>query len=201
MSHTNHTTNYNLPQFIGSDKASWLGDLNPAFETIDANMHAIDVMANDTDSKATAAQSSANNAIDLGQTAIANTSNLSEKLKIQKSTVEFTSQLKNDSTFSTNIMYIKSLGILYIKGYLKFDEQIISAGCVVGSLGNILKNDFKTNLYSRCLINLKDGSQISKWLQISNNVITLGSGVGSVDNKCISLSYDVMTMVDPVNFN
>ena len=48
MSHTNHTTNYNLPQFIGSDKASWLGDLNPAFETIDANMHAIDVVVQTT---------------------------------------------------------------------------------------------------------------------------------------------------------
>lgn len=35
MSHTNSTTNYSLPQFLGTDKPAWLGDINPAFSTID----------------------------------------------------------------------------------------------------------------------------------------------------------------------
>jgi hypothetical protein len=39
MSSTNHTTNYNLPQFVGSDKPAWLGDINPAFSAIDTAMH------------------------------------------------------------------------------------------------------------------------------------------------------------------
>lgn len=38
MSATNHTTNYNLPQFVGSDKPAWLGDINPALNTIDGQM-------------------------------------------------------------------------------------------------------------------------------------------------------------------
>lgn len=38
MSSTNHTTNYNLPQFESTDKPAWLGDINPAFSTIDAQM-------------------------------------------------------------------------------------------------------------------------------------------------------------------
>lgn len=38
MSSTNHTTNYNLPQFVGSDKPAWLGDVNPAFSAIDTQM-------------------------------------------------------------------------------------------------------------------------------------------------------------------
>lgn len=38
MSSTNHTTNYNLPQFIGTDKPAWLGDVNPALAAIDAQM-------------------------------------------------------------------------------------------------------------------------------------------------------------------
>ena len=33
--HTNSTQNYNLPQFIGSDKPTWLGDVNTAMSTID----------------------------------------------------------------------------------------------------------------------------------------------------------------------
>ncbi len=35
MSHTNSTTNYNLPQFLGTDKPAWLGDINPAMTAID----------------------------------------------------------------------------------------------------------------------------------------------------------------------
>lgn len=38
MSSTNHTTNYNLPQFVGTDKPAWLGDINPAMSAIDAQM-------------------------------------------------------------------------------------------------------------------------------------------------------------------
>lgn len=40
MSSTNHTTNYNLPQFVGTDKPAWLGDVNPAFAAIDTQMKA-----------------------------------------------------------------------------------------------------------------------------------------------------------------
>lgn len=35
MSHTNSTTNYSLPQFVGTDKPAWLGDINPAMSAID----------------------------------------------------------------------------------------------------------------------------------------------------------------------
>ncbi len=35
FSHTNETTNYDLPQFIGTDKPTWLGDFNTAMSTID----------------------------------------------------------------------------------------------------------------------------------------------------------------------
>lgn len=38
MSSTNHTANYNLPQFVGSDKPTWLGDVNQAMSTIDGQM-------------------------------------------------------------------------------------------------------------------------------------------------------------------
>lgn len=35
MSHTNTTANYNLPQFVGTDKPAWLTDINGAFNSID----------------------------------------------------------------------------------------------------------------------------------------------------------------------
>lgn len=40
MSSTNHTANYNLPQFVGTDKPAWLGDINPAMSGIDTQMKA-----------------------------------------------------------------------------------------------------------------------------------------------------------------
>ena len=36
MGHTNSTANLSLPQFIGTDKPTWLGDINSAFSDIDA---------------------------------------------------------------------------------------------------------------------------------------------------------------------
>lgn len=39
FAHTNATTNYELPQFIGTDKPTWLGDFNEAMADIDAGMH------------------------------------------------------------------------------------------------------------------------------------------------------------------
>lgn len=38
MAHTNTTQNYGLPQWIGTDKPTFLGDLNSAFADIDARM-------------------------------------------------------------------------------------------------------------------------------------------------------------------
>lgn len=40
MSATNKTANYNLPQFIGTDKPTWLGDFNNAMSVIDTGMGA-----------------------------------------------------------------------------------------------------------------------------------------------------------------
>lgn len=44
--HTNSTSNYELPQFIGTDKPQWLTDINQAFASIDTAIHAVSVLAN-----------------------------------------------------------------------------------------------------------------------------------------------------------
>lgn len=38
MSHSNSTTNYALPQFISTDKPTWLTDVNGGYSAIDAQM-------------------------------------------------------------------------------------------------------------------------------------------------------------------
>ena len=62
MGHTNETTNLHLPQFIGSDKPTWLGDINGAFQSIDSAYATIETSAS-------GAVSTANNAATVAQTA------------------------------------------------------------------------------------------------------------------------------------
>lgn len=54
MGHTNQTANYNLPQFVGTDKPSWLGDINAAFAAIDTAIAAAASEASTADGKADA---------------------------------------------------------------------------------------------------------------------------------------------------
>lgn len=50
MAATNHTENYNLSQFVGTDRPTWLGDYNSDMEKIDAQLkqNADDIASADT---------------------------------------------------------------------------------------------------------------------------------------------------------
>lgn len=58
MSHTNSTTNYNLPQFVGTDKPTWLNDVNGAMSAIDTQMKANADSATSAGTSATTANTS-----------------------------------------------------------------------------------------------------------------------------------------------
>lgn len=55
MAHTNSTPNYNLPQFVSSDKPAWLSDINAAYADIDTGMKRAQDAADDAQSDATQA--------------------------------------------------------------------------------------------------------------------------------------------------
>lgn len=65
MSFTNSTPNYGLPQYIGTDKPTYLGDMNTAYSTIDTQMKA-------NADAAAAATSTANTAASAATTAATN---------------------------------------------------------------------------------------------------------------------------------
>ena len=60
---TNKTTNYELPQFVGTDKPSWLGDFNEAMLTIDTGMHGNATAIDSVESTSQTAKSTANQAL------------------------------------------------------------------------------------------------------------------------------------------
>lgn len=49
MAHTNSTPNYNLPQFLGTDKPAWLTDINNAMSVIDTAIAAAKTTADTAD--------------------------------------------------------------------------------------------------------------------------------------------------------
>lgn len=69
MSHTNSTTNYNLPQFITTDKPAWLTDINGAFSAIDTAVKSAKDAGDDAQGDATQALSDASDAATAAATA------------------------------------------------------------------------------------------------------------------------------------
>ena len=63
MSHTNSTTNYNLPQFITTDKPAWLTDVNNAYSAIDTAINTAQTKADSAYTNAGNAQIDATTAI------------------------------------------------------------------------------------------------------------------------------------------
>lgn len=59
MSSTNHTKNFNFPQWVGSDYPSFINDLNPAFLTIDTTLKSNKNGVDNAQQAATAAQKAA----------------------------------------------------------------------------------------------------------------------------------------------
>ena len=53
MAHTNSTPNYNLPQFLGTDKPAWLTDINNAMSDIDTAIAAAKTTADTADTAVT----------------------------------------------------------------------------------------------------------------------------------------------------
>lgn len=62
MGHTNTTTHYQLPQFVSTDKAGWLTDVNEGYEKIDTALYQVNTLASDADTKADTASGLANTA-------------------------------------------------------------------------------------------------------------------------------------------
>lgn len=81
MSATNKTTYLDLPQFIGTDVPSWLGDFNGAMEKIDTGYNNVDIKAGQAASTANSASSKA----DINNQSI---TNINAELKTLKKAVQ-----------------------------------------------------------------------------------------------------------------
>lgn len=155
MGATNHTTNYNLPQFVGSDKPTWLGDFNSAMSAIDTQMKANDTLANTAKTTAdtalinsSTAQTTANNAQTKADKADTTANSALNKALQNETDV---TNLKTSITHSTNEIVVGT----WIDGkpiYRKTLTSIGNTGENVGlahgvpDIGALIKSDiFCTN--------------------------------------------------------
>lgn len=151
MSHTNKTPNYDLPQFIGTDKASWLGDLNPAFLAIDAGMQANKVAAQ-------SAEVSAGEASALAQSAnsVANSANSSATNALSKIDNWIEININNPDTtnfvqYNCLLQFNPDLGIASLYNLIEFKDGFTP---VLGKSGTpfiILPNQYFNNTYESTL--------------------------------------------------
>lgn len=88
MAHTNQTPHFDLPQFLGTDKASWLGDINPAMLAIDTALFQVKTDASDAASSSAAAQQSAQAAETAAELAQSQSEENTTQLAALKTTVD-----------------------------------------------------------------------------------------------------------------
>lgn len=151
MSHTNKTPNYDLPQFIGTDKASWLGDLNPAFLAIDTGMQANKVAAQ-------AAEVSAGEASALAQSAnsVANSANNSATNALSEIHNWIEININNPDTtnfvqYNCLLQFNPDLGIASLYNLIEFKDGFTPVLGTSGTPFIILPNQYFNTTYQSTL--------------------------------------------------
>lgn len=151
MSHTNKTPNYDLPQFIGTDKASWLGDLNPAFLAIDAGMQANKVAAQ-------SAEVSAGEASALAQSAnsVANSANNSATKALSEIDNWIEININNPDTtnfvqYNCLLQFNPDLGIASLYNLIEFKDGFTPVLGTSGTPFIILPNQYFNNTFEATL--------------------------------------------------
>lgn len=128
MGSTNKTTNLQLPQWIGTDKPTFLGDLNDAFLKIDNGYGTIDGNATTAVAQAGQAVADANKALEKAETAQSTAETAQQTANSANSTAGSALQTANSAqgtaqTASNSVKSIKN----WITGNLKVNEIQTSA--------------------------------------------------------------------------
>ena len=152
MSSTNKTTNYNLSQFIGSDKPTYLGDYNSDMQKID------NAMKTNSDNIQTVA-STANTASENANTALTNASNAqttAENAQTSANTAQgvatnaLEKSTQNESELSkfnfTNFDIYTSSQMSTTRGTLRSESKVQVATNDDGSIGKIYGNVMVDNV-------------------------------------------------------
>lgn len=104
MGHTNSTANLSLPQFIGTDKPTWLGDVNGAFSAIDSYVGTNDAAVAAAASDASSAISQAAAAVNTANTANTTAGNASTAATAAVTAANQANALSNQVSLRTGVL-------------------------------------------------------------------------------------------------
>lgn len=124
MASTGKTTNYELSQFIGTDKPSWLGDYNGDMLKIDTALGSINATATTAQSGVASAQSAASAAQMTANAAQQSASTNAQDIKELKANLTFSliqTTPTNGANTAFNVIYSKT--IIIFKGAIYGQEK------------------------------------------------------------------------------
>ena len=156
MGATNHTSNYDLPQWIGTDKPTFLGDLNDAFLKIDTQMKANADSATNAESTAGSAESAATAASQSASQALAN--NAASTANTAQNTANAASLIT--TPLSTNGGWISSL-VDINSAYFNVDDSIDIYGQTFDGRLYVMYNATLDLIMLRGQVNVNQGASIS----------------------------------------
>ena len=213
MASTNKTTHYELSQYVGSDKPTYLGDYNSDMNKIDIAINTAKTTADTASTVATNAASAASNAQTTADTAVTNAASAqttangavssigtlanletSEKTNLVGAINEVVNNVENSETIST----VKSYSCSYSDSRYKLKHEHVERLIYSGRVGNNVPAQINTSwadlgVFSELVIELNN-SNLNAFTNIIINYDLLSNGdnlySGRKNIGCYNLAYD-----------
>lgn len=198
MAATNHTTNYNLPQYIGTDKPTYLGDWNSTMGAIDTQMKTNADNASGALSAAQTAQTNANSALSTAQGADSKADTALTNAAAAQSTADNASNVATSALSTANTANSKSdtntnsISALDTKVGDLSDLDTTDKTSVVNAINEVVESDF---IYSTTEIKTD-----MKWINnkpIYRKVLNIGARSFAQGNN--NISHDISNIDKVVN--
>lgn len=186
--HTNSTTNYGYPQFVGTDKPGWLTDINGAFNDIDEDIKTAQTTADTAqasatiaDGKAVQAQADATTALNSAGTANTNIGTMADLETTAKSSlvVAINENKRNIDNFNlTNYVTVNTSDITVTNGTLS-SSTLKYATNSDGSIAKIYGTVNVTNVTGAVTVSFPSTLRPSSDFNVECSVIDIGYWAGS----------------------
>ena len=172
MSYTNSTPNLHLPQYIATDKPTYLGDWNASMQTIDTVITSTQATANGASSTATSALSTA-------QTAQQSANSANSKADTNATDIQ---NLNNNMMWKTiSFSPIENSGITSVNITCYYNKII---GCLLGSVPSMTKPSNNVS---------QSGGELIPLFSTIGNIFNLSTGTITAPNNNLRLGYLYLT--------
>ena len=169
MSYTNKTPNYDLPQWIGTDKPTFLGDFNGAFSAIDTAIKNASDSATSAASTANAASATATSANTNANTALTTANNAKDTADAATSAAAAATAAANTATSTANSAAHAALGNNIANLAPAYDPTLTYA---VGDLVTYIDENNSGKLY-KCIVavNVPGAFNINYWDDVTTSEV------------------------------